>query len=98
MKKLRKNKFKDLQRKDILEAKEYMIINLKQKNTIEPSKIFCDKVQYLHYKEKDIFDHHLMFYLRKNLIFKIWLPNEPKDKEFKDIHEALKSVGMEVQR
>lgn len=83
-------------RKDIIKVREYMIINLKQKNTMEPSKLFCDKVQYLHNKEKDRFDHHLMFYVKDRLVFKIWLPNHPKDNEFRDIHEALKNVGMYI--
>ena len=42
------------------------------------------------------FDHHLMFWKGKELVFKIWLPNDNRDKEFKDVNEALRSVGMEI--
>jgi hypothetical protein len=86
---------KFINRKDLVEVKELMVL-VKQKNTMESSLIFCDKVEYLHYKEKGIFDHHIMIYKKGDLIFKVWLPNESKDKEFKDIHEALKSVGMQI--
>lgn len=90
-----KEKMKFINRKDLVEVKEMMIV-VKQKNTMEPSLIFCDKVEYMHDKVKDIFDHHIMIYKDDNLIFKIWLPNETKDKEFRDVHQALKSVGMEI--
>lgn len=95
MKKLRKNKIKDIFEVDKTKS-EFMIINIKQKNTTEASKLFCDKIEYLHLKDGKFFDHHLMFYLRKNLIFKIWLPNEPQDKEFMGAKEALESVGIKV--
>ena len=86
---------KFINRKDLVEV-EGMIVVVKQKNTTEPSYIFCDKTEYMHDKVKDIFDHHIMINKKGDLIFKAWLPNEPKDKEFKDIHEALKSVGMQI--
>jgi len=80
---------------------ESMIIKVRQPNTEQPSYLWCDKIEYWHDKGKDktfgqIFDHHLMIYKNGNLIFKVWLPNSSKDKEFKDVREALKSVGMEV--
>lgn len=86
---------KFINRKDLVEV-QGMIVSVKQRNTTEPSYIFCDKVEYLHYKEKDIFDHHIMIYKKDDLIFKVWLPNESGNKEFKDIYEALKSVGMKI--
>lgn len=69
---------------------------IETKNTSERSRIFCDEIEYLHSKEKDRFDHHLMFYYKGRLVFKVWLPNEPKDKEFKDVNEALKSVSIRI--
>ena len=71
-----------------------IILRIKQKNTEQPSYLFCDRVEYLHNKQKDFFDHHLMVYNKGNLIFKVWLPNNRGDKEFKNINEALKSVGI----
>ena len=38
------------------------------------------------------YDNHLMFYLKEDLIFKIWLK---KDKD-KDINEAIKDVDILV--
>ena len=64
------------------------------KGVSEASRIFCDEIEYLHSKVKDRFDHHLMFYYKGRLVFKVWLPNEPEDKKFKDIDEALKSVRI----
>ena len=80
------------------------ICRLKHKGTIESSLIFCDKIEYLHDKSEEdrfgdiIFDHHLMFYNKKKLIFKVYLPNEKNDKEFSDVFEALESVGIKVNR
>ncbi|MEK6860280.1 MAG: hypothetical protein AABX54_05705 [Nanoarchaeota archaeon] len=91
-------KNKIVNEKNLVKA-EGMIVNLKQKHTTEPSYLFCDKVWYMHDKDpndKEFFDHHLMFYNKGDLIFKIWLPNKNKDKEFRDIHEVLKSVGMQI--
>ena len=77
-----------------------LIIGINQENTEQPSYLFCTKVQYLHERSKKLsttfFDHHIMIYYGKNLIFKVWLPNEDDDPEFKDVKEALASVGMEV--
>lgn len=91
--------------KDKIENKEGLNVVLKHKGVSENSRIFCDKIEYLHergnreYLKGDcmpFFDHHLMFYNKKDLIFKVWLPNGDKDKEFKDIYEAIKSVGIKV--
>jgi hypothetical protein len=67
---------------------------IKHKNISEKSRIFCDKIEYIHNRKEDFFDHHLMFYLNGRLVFKIWLPNSPKDKIYKNIKESLKSVGV----
>lgn len=90
--------------KDIIEcnANGHLIIRIKQKNTEQSSYLFCTKIHYLHHRDKDrmfgkTFDHHLMIYYGKNLIFKVWLPNSEKDKEFRNLKEAIKSVGMELQ-
>ena len=79
---------------------ENIILRIKQQNTEQSSYLFCDKIEYWHDKidSKHFFDHHLMIWNNNNLIFKVWLPNEAKDKEFKDVKEALKSVGMEINR
>ncbi|MFH1802814.1 MAG: hypothetical protein ABH864_05205 [archaeon] len=70
---------------------------IKQQKTEEKSRLFaCTKVEYLHDKKEDFFDHHLMFYKGKTLIFKVWLPNSKTDKPFKNVSEALESVGMGV--
>ena len=90
--------------KDIIECNshsDFIIVTIKQKNTEQPSYLFCTKIYYMHdrgYHEMfgKTFDHHLMFYNGKKLIFKVWLPNSEKDKKFKNAKEALKSVGMEV--
>ncbi len=74
------------------------IVNIEQKNTTERSAIFCDEIEYMHDKVKDLFDHHIMIYNKGDLIFKVWLPNEPEDKQFANLKEALKSVGMEIYR
>jgi 4'-phosphopantetheinyl transferase EntD len=84
--------------KDIVKCKQggMIMVRIKQKNTEQQSTLFCDEVHYLHNKQGNFFDHHIMIYNKKHLIFKAWLPNERKDKEFKDLKEALKSVGMEI--
>ena len=76
----------------------YVIVQMNHsENTEQPSYLFCDKIEYLHNKQGDFFDHHLMFYGKKGrLIFKVWLRNGYKNKEYKDIKDALKSVGLEI--
>ncbi len=70
---------------------------LKHKGISEDSRIFCDKIEYIYNKEefqgKDVLDHHLMFYLKGQLVFKVWL----KNKKYKEINEALKDVGISVE-
>lgn len=87
--------------KDIIETRksdDFIIVKIKQPNTEQPSFLFCDKIEYLHNRDrnKSFFDHHLMIYRGDKLIFKVWLPNLTRDKEFNDVREALKSVGMEI--
>lgn len=88
--------------KDIIETRkssEIIIVRIKQPNTEQPSYLFCDKIWYMHDHDqfpRGSFDHHLMIYRGNKLIFKVWLPNESKNDEFKDVKEALKSVGMEI--
>lgn len=80
---------------DLIEA-EFLNCQIKHKGIGEPSRIFCDKIEYIHDKYKGMFDHHLMFWFKGNLVFKGWLPNESKDKEFGNIFEAMKSVGIKA--
>jgi hypothetical protein len=80
---------------DLIEA-EFFNCQIKHKGVEEPSRIFCDKIEYMHNKARGSFDHHLMFWFRGELVFKVWLPNESKDKEFKNIFEAMKSVGIKA--
>jgi hypothetical protein len=89
---------------DIIECNansDSIIVTIKQKNTEQPSYLFCTRIYYMHDRRfhemfGKTFDHHLMFCNGKKLIFKVWLPNSEKDKKFKNVKEALKSVGMEV--
>jgi len=82
-------------KKDFIEAKG-MMISVNQRNTMQSSYIFCDQIEYVHYKKRGIFDHHIMIFNKDCFVFKAWLPNKSKDKEFKDIHEALQSIGMQI--
>lgn len=34
---------------------------IKHKSISENSRIFCDKIEYIHDRKGDFFDHHLMF-------------------------------------
>jgi hypothetical protein len=63
---------------------EQINVWIKHRNTTERSLLSCDKIEY--------YDNHLMFYLKEDLIFKIWLK---KDK-YKDINEAIKDVDILV--
>ena len=86
--------------KDVLEGKFDILIS--QKNTEQTNRLFnCTRIEYwhdrdFHKKFGKTFDHHLMFYNGKKLIFKVWLKNSQKDKEFKNVKEALESVGMKI--
>jgi len=69
---------------------------IKGKNTEQDNLIVADSVEYIHNKKGDFFDHHLMFYWKKHLAFKVWLRNKPTDKPYKNIQEALKDVGIRI--
>jgi hypothetical protein len=72
-------------------------VMIEQKNTEEASRLFdCTNVEYMHNKDEFSFDHHLMFWKGKKLIFKVWLPNDINDNEFKSINSALESVGIKI--
>lgn len=83
--------------KDTIKNKNGLNVLIEQKNTECKSKIFCDWIDYMHDRGKfmgrPIFDHHLMFWLGKKLVFKVWLR---QDKEYRNINEALKDVGIKV--
>ena len=49
----------------------------------EPHLLRADKVE--------LVENHLMFYLKKELVFKVWLK-----KGYKDVKEALKDVGISL--
>ena len=49
----------------------------------EPHHLWADKVE--------LVENHLMFYLKKELVFKVWLK-----KGYKDVKEALKNVGISL--
>ncbi|MEK6887130.1 MAG: hypothetical protein AABW88_04840 [Nanoarchaeota archaeon] len=89
-----------LRKKDLIENKKYGLnVHLEeQKGTSNMSMLFCNRIEYWHKRGKfdkhPYFDHHLMFLINDKLIFKVWLKNKPKDKEFNDIDDALDSVGM----
>ncbi|MFH1592176.1 MAG: hypothetical protein ABIB47_02300 [Candidatus Woesearchaeota archaeon] len=82
--------------KDKIENKNGLNVQIEQKGVSEPSKIFCDQIEYISNKKDNVFDHHLFFWNKGELIFKVWLPNNKDDKEFEDIYEALKSVDILV--
>lgn len=83
--------------KNIIENKGGLNVLIEQKNTECKSQIFCNKVEYMQdrgkFRGKPIFDHHLMFWDKKKLVFKIWLK---QNKEYKGIKEALKDVGVMI--
>ena len=83
--------------KDMIRKKRLLNVLIRHKNTEERSRIFCDWIEYVHSKGnfmgKPIFDHHLMFWSKGELVFKVWLK---QDKRYKNINEALEDVGIEV--
>ncbi len=87
-----------LNTRDIIENKDGLNCWIKHKGVSEKSRIFCDKIEYMHNRdaEEDTFDHHLMFYLNGELVFKVWLKNKSGDIPFNDIDEALDSVDILV--
>ena len=67
-------------------------------NTEQDNLIVADSVEYINNKQGDFFDHHLMFYWKGKLVFKVWLKNSPKDNPYKNIKAALKDVGIRVSK
>ena len=73
-----------------------MHVLVEQKNTNENSVIFCDRIEYIHDKHNNFFDHHLMFYKKDKLIFKVWLKNDENDLEYENMTKAMSDVGMSI--
>ena len=86
--------------KDRIENKIGLNVLIEHRGVNERSKIFCDKIGYMHDRREfegiPAFDHHLMFYNDEKLVFKVWLKNDSKAKEFKNVNDALKSVGINI--
>ena len=76
-----------------MKNKEGLNVLINHKGTSEKSRIFCDKIEYIHNRKGKIFDHHLMFWNNNKLVFKVWLKS---DKEFNDIKEALENVDIKI--
>lgn len=76
--------------KNLIQSKEPMTIWIMgyDKKLFEESFLLrATKVEFV--------ENHLMFYLKKELIFKVWLKlNEYK--KYKDINEAMKEAGIRV--
>lgn len=53
----------------------------------EPFLVMANKVEFV--------GNHLMFYLKKELVFKIWLKLD-EYKKYKNINEALKDVKINI--
>ena len=71
---------------EYLESKEPMhfLVSYYDKDKFEePHLLRADKVE--------LVENHLMFYLKKELVFKVWLK-----KDYKDVKEALKDVGISL--
>ena len=69
------------------EKKDFIILRITQKNTEQPSFLFCDKIEF--------YANHLMIYRKGNLIFKVWL-DDKKRLKLKTVKQAIESVGMEI--
>ncbi len=88
--------------KDSIKAKigRHLNVTIKHKGVTENSRIFCDEIIYLHnkgtFQGSLTFDHHLLFWKKRELVFKVWLNNKLSDKEFKNIQQAMGSVGIKV--
>ncbi len=89
-----KTSYRKFLTKDCIDAPMINCV-IKHKGTNgQHSRIFCERIEYLHDKNKDYFNHHLFFFSHGLLVLKIWLPNSSKDKPFKDVFEALESCGI----
>ena len=85
--------------KDVIEDKELLFnFGIWHEGVQEPSRIFCNKVEYIHnrgeFMGNAIFDHHLMFWQDDKLVFKVWLPNDLKVKEYEGVEDALKKIDF----
>ena len=88
--------------KDIRENKKGLIVLIKQRNLNEPGMLFCDKIEYVHKKERNRYlkegsipslEHNLMFYDKGKLIFKVQLDSI---RRYGDINEALKISDIKI--
>lgn len=79
--------------KDSIES-DFCDCILKPRGVQKSSRIYCNRIEYVHERDKEYFSHYLMFYQGSTLVFRVWLPNNKKDKEFKDIFDALKKSGI----
>ena len=71
--------------------KQGLDVLMYHKGVDQPSRIFCDRIEYIHYKEGKILHHHLLFWNKGGLAFKIWLKNGPKNKAYNDVYSVLKN-------
>lgn len=62
-------------------------IDNNKKEFESPHLLRADKIEFI--------NNHLMFYLGKELIFKVWL-KEGEWQKYKDIKEALEEAGIKV--
>lgn len=83
--------------KDTIRNNRLLNALIRHRNTEERSRIFCDWIEYVHDRRKfmgrPMFDHHLMFWSKGELVFKVWLRH---GKKYRDINDALEDVGIEV--
>ncbi|MFH1328768.1 MAG: hypothetical protein ABIH76_08025, partial [Candidatus Bathyarchaeota archaeon] len=72
-----------------------LIARIQLKNTKYQTRIFCDKIEYVHKREKIMnwnnFSHQLKFWQEDNLFFQI---NLKRTKRYKSIEEAMEDVGI----
>lgn len=85
---------------DKIQSKRGLGVLLRHGKLIEPSRIFCDRIEYVHtrgtFNGKPTFNHHIMFWLGDKLVFKVWLPNKQNSKEYKGVMEALEGVKFKI--
>lgn len=82
--------------KNILSNKEGFNVFIKHKNTEADSLLFgCNKIEYLYNIQDGYIDHHLLFFDKGKLIFKVWLGTK---KKYKDVNKALKDVDIKVKK
>jgi hypothetical protein len=81
-----------------MEKKEGNLIAMLNHSLIteQPSYLFCDRIEYIYERKQNTFNHHLMFYKKQELIFKIWLPNKKEDRPYSCIGDALSSLDIRL--